>query len=1078
MIKKSSFMFLCLLMAIIFVTSCKKSESKAVMELMSSDQTGITFVNQLGFEKEFNGYNYRNYYNGGGVAIGDINNDGLADIYFTANLKKNRLYLNLGNFKFKDITLISNTGGNSSWSTGVTMVDINGDGLLDIYVCNSGSVDKERKENELFINNGDLTFTESAVKYNLADAGFGTHASFFDYDKDGDLDAYLLNNSYKPLAAFDQRQNERVKRDYLGGDKLMKNEGGIFINVSEEAGIYSSEIGFGLGVAVGDINGDNWEDIFISNDFFERDYLYINQKDGTFKEELTDYFQSISLNSMGADMADINNDGINDLFVTDMLPRDDARIKTKTTFMDWNKSEFNRKFGYHNQFSRNVFQLSSPEGYQEVGRFSGLEATDWSWGGLIFDLDNDGLKDIFVANGIYQDLTDLDYINYISNEEILKGYISKEGFDYDRLSKYLPSSPITNNFFKNLDGLQFKESAKEFGLDLNGFSNGSAYGDLDNDGDLDLVINNVNGESSIYKNNTKGNSISIVLQGERNKLGIGSKVIVRSESQEYYIEQQPVRGFQSCVDPKLLVGLKSNTTVSIEVQWTEGKVSYLENIAVNKTIVIREEEAIVSRVEKKHSKPPKIFKKLDRDTIMHIENRFVDFDRDRFLYHMQSTKGPRISLSDWNVDGIEDLFVSGAKGKENKIKSLSSPWKTLELDSDFDDTEAVFLDVDGDQDLDLIIGSGGVEIEKNSELLKDRLYINKNGSLIKRKEALFGGLAINTSCIAISDFDGDNDLDVFVGEGSKSDAYGMSSDGYLFENQGDGVFKDVTESWLPELKGIGMISDAAFADIDGDGYEDLIIAGEYMGIHCFLHAKKKFIPKENELTHLKGWWNTLHIVDIDADGDQDIVAGNHGLNSMFKASKEQPIALFVNDYDQNGFLDPILSKYNSSGDAVPYAIRNDLIDQIRSIKKKFPDFKSYKGATIEKMFSREQLDNSVVATVTDLESMLFINNGDATFTVQALPAAAQLTPIFAISSGDYDRDGDIDLLLGGNLFGVKPQAGRYDATDGIFLKNEGNLQFHAEEGGFYAPGEIRDIISRDSLVIVGRNNNSVLFFKY
>ncbi len=1078
MLTKLSLQSMGFAIATLLLQSCGKSESDVPMELMASDKTGVDFVNQLSFDKDFNGYNYRNYYNGGGVAIGDINNDGFADIYFTSNLEKNRLYLNKGDFTFEDITEKSKTGGNSSWSTGVSMVDINSDGLLDIYVCNSGDVRMTNKQNELFINNGDLTFTESALHYNLADAGFGTHASFFDYDKDGDLDAYLLNNSYKPLVAFDQRQNPREKRDYRGGDKLMRNEGNVFVDVSEEAGIYGSEIGFGLGVAIGDINGDNWEDIFVSNDFFERDYLYINQGDGTFNEELTDYFQSISHNSMGADMADINNDGKNDLFVTDMLPRDDARIKSKTTFMDWNKSEFNKKYGYHNQFSRNVFQLSTPEGYKEVGRFSGVEATDWSWGALIFDLDNDGLKDIFVANGIYQDLTDLDYINYISNEQLMSGLISEEGFDYDKLSKQIPSSPIQNNFFKNINGLEFQEAATEYGLDLKGFSNGSAYGDLDNDGDLDLVINNVNGIASIYRNNARGNSITLILKGENNTKGIGCKITIRSDSLQYYYEQQPVRGFQSSVDTKIVVGLHSNAPVDIQVKWVQGKVSMVKNIEVNQSIEVKESEAQVLTLKEKESNNKKTFRPINLAELRHKESRFIDFDRDRFLYHMRSTKGPKITLTDWDFDGTKDLFITGAKGAPGQIFSLGNKYESKKIDSDFEDTEGLFLDVDGDKDLDLIVASGGVETEEGSNTLTDRLYSNENGSFVRKAENLFGGLATNTSSLATSDFDGDGDLDVFVGEGSKSTAYGLPSDGHLFENKGEGVFMNVTETWLPNLKGIGMISDAVFADIDKDGREDLIVTGQFMGIHCFLNSGEAFVPKENELADMKGWWNTLHVVDLDKDGDLDIVAGNHGLNSIFKATVEQPVALFVNDYDQNDFIDPILTKYNKSGEAVPYAIRNDLIDQIRPIKKLFPDFKSYEGATIQKMFSKEQLDNSVVAKATHFASMAFINKGDGTFEARNLPESAQLAPIFAISSGDYDRDGDIDLLLGGNLYGVKPQAGRYDATDGVYLKNEGSLHFKTEEAGFRAPGEIRDIITTDSLVIVGRNNDTVLFFKF
>jgi hypothetical protein len=1067
----------CIACALVLM-NCKPQNTIEKMELVTSDETGIEFVNQLSFNKDFNGFNYRNYYNGGGVAIGDINNDGLPDIYLTANMQKNKLYLNKGDFTFEDITQKSRTGGNGSWSTGVSMADINADGLLDIYVCNSGDVKMANKQNELFINNGDLTFTESARQYNLADTGFGTHASFFDYDKDGDLDAYILNNSYKPLAAFDQRQNERGRRDYLGGDKLMRNEGNIFIDVSQEAGIFGSEIGFGLGVAIGDINDDGWDDIFVSNDFFERDYLYINQKNGTFTEKLTDYFQSISLNSMGADMADVNNDGKNDLFVTDMLPRDDARIKSKTTFMDWNKAEFNKKFGYHNQFSRNVLQMSTPEGYKEIGRYSGLEATDWSWGALIFDINNDGFKDIFVANGIYQDLTDLDYINYISNEELMNGLVSENGFDYDKLSEQIPSSPIPNNFFKNENGQDFKEASSEFGLNLKGFSNGSAYGDLDNDGDLDLVVNNVNAPVSVYRNNTTGNSIGIRLKGETNTHGIGSKIRVRSVANEYYYEQQPVRGFQSSMDSKIVIGLHSEDPVDIEVLWPEGKISTLKNLKANQTVEIEESNAKSSSINTSELTENVVFEPIELVSIKHQKSTFVDFDRDRFLYHSRSTKRPKLALADWDSDGINDLFITGNKSESSKIVSLGGTYEVNEIDSKVEVTDAIFVDVDNDDDLDLLVSNGGVQANSDFVGLQDQLFINSGNALVKTVESPFGALIMNSSCVATADFDGDGDMDVFVGEGSKPLAYGLPSDGYLFENLGYGDFKDVTNTWLPELKGIGMVSDADFVDINGDGKQDLLVTGQFMGIHCFLNSGDKFMALDNGLQNLRGWWNTIYTEDLDQDGDLDIIAGNHGLNSTLRASLERPIALFVNDYDKNDFIDPVLTRYNENGEAVPYATRNELIEQIAPIKKTFPDFKSYEDATIDKMFSKEQITNSLELKTTHLASMLFLNDGNGSFEVKSLPVGAQLAPIFAISSGDYDHDGDTDILLGGNLYRAKPQAGRYDATDGIFLRNDGSANFYEDEGGFRASGEIRDIITTDSLVIVARNNDSVLFFKY
>ncbi|UWX54640.1 CRTAC1 family protein [Maribacter litopenaei] len=679
---------------LLFLSSCKdktsepsKPEAQTVFKLLSAQSTGIDFINDLKYDQEFNVYKYRNYYNGGGVAIGDINNDGLPDVYFIANQKENKLYLNKGNLQFEDVTEQAKVGGTRPWSTGVSMVDINADGYLDIYVCNSGDLNGENKQNELFINQQDGTFKEMAADYNLDDKGFSTHASFFDFDKDGDLDVYILNNSYKAIGGFDLKKNERNKRDILGGDKLMENVDGKFVDISEKAGIYGSVIGFGLGVTVGDVNNDGWEDIYVSNDFFERDYLYINNQDGTFTESLENEITATSVASMGADMADINNDGYNDIFVTEMLPSEYERLKTVTTFEDWNKYQLNLNSGYYHQFTRNTFQLNNADNtFSEIGRLSGVEASDWSWGALIFDMDHDGLKDLFIANGVYQDLTDQDYLTYISNTEILKSMITTDSVNYAKLIELIPSNKVENHAYKNLGNLKFEKFAVS-GLLVESFSNGSAYGDLDNDGDLDLIVNNLNMESFVYENTTmdtkKSNYLKFDLRGEgKNTQAIGSKIMVLPYN--ISVENQPVRGFQSSMDIRPNIGLPNDQNVSVHILWPSGKKTILEDIKVNRSLVLYEKDAKKTVLEEPGSEA-KLFKKVNGLLdYVHQENRFVDFDRDRLLNHMVSTEGSKMAFGDVNGDGREDLFIGGSKGNTPSLFMNTRNGYVLKKSTDFD----------------------------------------------------------------------------------------------------------------------------------------------------------------------------------------------------------------------------------------------------------------------------------------------------------------------------------------------------------------------------------------------------------
>tara|TARA_B100001250_G_scaffold33044_1_gene26908 strand:- start:3253 stop:6540 length:3288 start_codon:yes stop_codon:yes gene_type:complete len=1087
-----------LILLVFFIYSC--SESNLLYVLKKNTDIGINFTNNLEFDEKFNVYRYRNFYNGGGVALGDINNDNLIDIYLTSNQGKNKLYLNLGDFNFKDISLSAKVEGEKAWSTGVTMVDINSDGYLDLYVCNSGDIDGDNKQNELFINNGDLTFTESAEKYNLDDRGYSTHANFFDFDKDGDLDVYILNNSYQSIGSFNLRKNERPKRDRLGGDKLMENIDGKFYDISEKANIYGSVIGFGLGVTVGDVNNDNWEDIFVSNDFFERDYLYINQKNGTFKEDLTSQMKSISGASMGADLADIDNDGSNDIFVTEMLPSDYKRLKSVTTFEDWDKYQYVVKNGYHHQFTRNVLHLNNSNNtFSEIGRFAGVEASDWSWGALFYDMDNDGLKDLFIANGIYRDLTNQDYLQYVSNAEVVKSIVSNNKVDYKRLVEIIPSEAIPNHSYKNIDGIKFKDY-EDSGLKIPSFSNGSAYGDIDNDGDLDLVVNNVNMPVFIFENtlDKKQNYLKFKLHGSKKNINaIGSKIKVKTDKMTQIQEVQPVRGFQSTVDIRPNFGIGNSTKADVEIIWPYGGKSLLLNVDANQEIELYEKNA---KIDSENNSPlisnpsnnkNSLFKKMEFiEPIMHKENNYIDFNRERLIYHMCSTEGPKLSKGDINGDGKLDVLLSSSKGSIPKIlyknnDNYKVDKKNKEIFEQFkssENSELLLFDADNDGDLDIYLASGGVELSIFSDLLFDRLLINDGQGNFSDSNQKLPDIdnRISTGVVTSGDIDNDGDIDLFVGERVKIGNYGLPGSGFILINDGEGNFSNETEIFAPDLKDLGMITDAVFTDLDSDNKLDLIIVGEYMGIRVFKNVNNNFVPIMNSLAEEKGWWNSIHLEDLNNDGKLDILAGNHGLNSRFRASKIKPLKLYFNDFDKNGFGEGVICFTSEEGKDFPYALRHDLIDQIKSLKKKFPDYESFKDADIKKIFSKSQLKEALVFEANNLETSIFINEGDFNFKKIKLPNEVQFSPIYSINTHDFDNDGDKDILMGGNLFNVKPEVGIYDASYGIYLENQGNEKFkHYSDGrGFFVKGEIRDIMVIENQVLVARNNDSLSFFNF
>ena len=1088
------------LVLIMIICSCSSQED-LLFEELSSHKTKIFFENKLLYKPEFNIFTYRNYYNGGGVGLGDINNDNLIDIYFTSNLSENKLYLNKGNFVFEDITQKANVGGTKSWSTGVSIVDINADGFLDIYVSNSGDIKGDNKQNELFINNGDLTFTESASEYGLDDRGYSTHAAFFDYDKDGDLDCYLLNNSYKGgFRITNIGKDQRPVRDNVGGDKLFRNDNGKFIDVSSSAGIYGSVIGFGLGVTVGDANNDGWMDIYVSNDFFERDYLYINNKDGTFSEELENQIKSISAASMGADMADINNDGFSEIFVTDMLPEPDDRIKTVTTFDNWDRHQFIKSSGYWNQFTRNTLQLNNGNGtFSEIGRLAGVEATDWSWGALMFDFQNDGKKDIFVANGIYQDLTDQDFLQYVTQDEVIDQIASPGNVDFKKLIELIPSVPISNYAFINNGGLEFEDATKSLGLDIPSFSNGSAYGDLDNDGDYDLVVNNVNMKTFVYRNNTdilfpNNNYIKVELVGTKDNVnGIGSKVYIYSMGNTYMLEQMPIRGFQSTVDNNLIVGIgESNSIDSLIVIWDDGSYSKKYDITPNQKVVIHKSDAIILDIYNKNYVTNLLEESKERlIDFVHKENNFVDFDRDRLLFHMSSSEGSCLCSGDLNNDGLEDIYIGGSKGFpasiyiQNKNSFDLYYSDVLEKDRESEDTDCIFFDSNNDGYLDIYVTSGGNEFSVYSPELRDRLYLNYNFKLIKSNQILPAGLFESSSVVKNYDYDNDGDQDLFVGTRLVPQKYGMPSNGYILNNDGKGNFTNVSNLIAPELNKIGMITDAEWTDYDMDGDIDIILVGHWMPITLFENIDGSYKIKDVEsFDKTNGWWNALHVEDLNLDGYDDLIIGNHGINSRFSASESKPISMYINDFDDNNSIEQVIFQYNGDS-AYTMALRHDLVMQMPTLKKKYLKYNSYKNQTVNDIFSNKKINSSVRNNIYELNTLIFINDS-AKFNKINTPIETQFSTVHAIHVDDYNGDGFKDIIMGGNLYDVKPEVGRYDANYGLILLGNKNKNFEKvpnSQSGILFKGQVRDIINvrnklNSNLLFVLNNNDTLQSYIY
>ena len=1095
------YLYILLCLSLLHFSCNQKSENNdtivktnTLFTLLPSDSTGIDFINQIENQKNFNIFKYRNFYNGGGVALGDINNDGLTDIYLTGNMVPNKLYLNKGNFKFEDITETSGTKGNKPWSTGVVMADINNDGLLDIYVSNAGNMEGNNHDNDLYINNGDLTFTEKAEEYNLAKTGFSTHATFFDYDKDGDLDAYILNNSNIPVSSLGYAEQRNVRaQDWEGvptifkgvGDMLLRNDNGKFVDVSEEAGIYGSLIGFGLGVMVTDINQDLYPDLYVSNDFYERDYLYINNQDGTFREEIKKWTNHLSLSAMGIDIADINNDGLSDIFITDMLPEPDQRVKSVMEFEGYNVFKLKQSKDFHQQYIQNTLQLNNGNGsFSEIAYYSGVEATDWSWSGLLFDMDNDGLKDIYITNGINHDLTDLDFVDFFANEIIQKMALTGRKESIDSIINKMPMSPLPNYAYRNNGDITFTNYNKQWGFEIPSKSNGAAYGDLDNDGDLDLVVNNVNMQSFVYKNNSDlqkdHNYIKLQFIGpDQNKFGIGTTA--RLYFNDQIIDQTliPSRGFQSSVEYPMTIGVGPTSKIdSIRIIWPDDTTQKFTDVSVNQNLTVNHTEATGLYVLPQSKKPNTLVNELpNQNFYAHDENDYNDFNNEGLIYQSLDEEGPAIAIGDVNGDGNQDIFIGGAKNQSAALYlhqgngNIGTPITSyFETDSLAEDTAAAFFDMDNDGDLDLVVGNSGNELGMQSSY-GIRIYLNNGKGIFQKLEENLPSIYKNISVIAPQDFNNDGNVDLFVGSRSVVGTYGVEPNHLLLSNNGDNTFSDVTERSAYDLKNAGMITDAKWLDMDGDGKKDLVTVSDWGTPKIFKNSGRRLSKFTSNLDTLDGWWGALDAKDLDNDGDLDLVLGNSGSNIHYKPKENQPMKMWVNDFDNDGTIEQIVTQNYDGGD-YPLHQKRELTTQILALKKENIKASEYAKKTINELFPNEVIANTIVKKVSIAESVIAINEGNGKFKIQKLPPRVQFSCICGIQCKDVNNDGNLDIILAGNNFEFKPQFSRLDANYGSILLGDGKMGFDWQtynKSGFFIKDEVKQLE-----VFIDKNGNTFL----
>lgn len=1088
--------------------SCRNAQQKeavvrkpsCLFSLLSPEQTHVNFSNTLTEGLNTNVLIYEYFYNGGGVAVGDLNGDGLQDLYFTGNMTDNRLYLNKGKMQFEDVTDISGVAGRPGpWKTGVTMVDINADGRLDMYVCHSGKLRGEKRAHELFINNGNDEsgiphFYEQAEAYGLADSSYSTQAVFFDYDRDGDLDVLLINHSIEKRVTLDFPAIQQLlkENDHVSGFKLLRNDKGHFDEVTARSGINSTVLSHGLGAGVSDINGDGWPDIYISNDYLEPDFLYINNRNGTFSNRLQEEVGHTSFFSMGNDIADINNDALPDIFTLDMLPEDNRRQKLLFAPDNYEKIDINIRSGFYYQFMSNMLHINNGNGsFSEIGQLSGISNSDWSWAPLFADYDNDGWKDLYITNGVLRDFTNMDFMkfmgDFLQNRQVMRQ-------DLLDIVQKMPASGVSNYMFKNNGDLTFKSMADQWGLDTPSNSNGAVYADLDNDGDLDLVVNNINQPAFIYRNEAdhqlSNHYLQLKLEGEaQNTLGLGAKITLFNKGKRQFLEQMPTRGYQSSVSSILHFGLgKEKIVDSLSITWLSGKTQLIINIKADQLLTLKEKEA--NSIIKIPQKIKPLFEETKSPVVYHHQNNLInDFKRQPLLINPLSFGGPCLAKKDVNGDGLEDLYIGGGNGQAGSLylqgKSGQFIAKTqLAFDADklCEDADAIFFDANADGFPDLYVCSGGYNnYLPDDTLLQDRLYFNDGKGNFTRKANSLPIMHVSKSCVRIADVNGDGAPDLFVGGRVVPGRYPETPQSFLLINDGKGNFTDRLASIAPSLQKIGMVTDAAWIDLNGDAKKDLVVIGEWMPVTVFINFNGKLENKTNDYFDklYSGWWNRLLVGDFNQDGKPDLFIGNLGLNTQCKVNEKQPAEMYYKDFDDNGSVDPILCFYMKDT-SYPYVTRDELLDQISMMRTKFVDYQSYADATITDVFTEQELKGAGHLTANYLKTAYFESGPDSKFHQKELPAEAQFSPVFTITRIDYDGNGKPGILLCGNINRARLRFGKYDANYGVLLKGDGKGNFRyvdQSQSGFRLRGDVRSVISIGSTLLFGINQQDIKAYK-